>query len=109
MAVWWPKIFIGQVYITVLFIGDRRMWQFNKVNKYYAVQQSYIANTLPTGSNLLQWGKATSGHCKLCHNRDTTCHVLNGCKWPRTREDLPGGMTVCTAIDETTNSKSTIQ
>ena len=39
-----------------------------------------VTNTLPTGNNLLQWGKATSDHCKLCKNRETTCHVLNGCK-----------------------------
>ena len=39
-----------------------------------------VSNTLPTGNNLLQWGKATSDRCKLCQNRETTCHVLNGCK-----------------------------
>ena len=39
-----------------------------------------VTNTLPTGNNLLQWGKATSDHCKLCKNRETTFHVLYGCK-----------------------------
>ena len=39
-----------------------------------------ITNTLPTGNNLLQWGKSTSDHCKLCRGKETTCHVLNNCK-----------------------------
>ena len=39
-----------------------------------------VSHTSPTGNNLLQWGKATSDRCKLCQNRETTCHVLNGCK-----------------------------
>ena len=38
-----------------------------------------VINTLPTGNNLLQWGKATSDKCKLCKRTETTCHVLNGC------------------------------
>ena len=39
-----------------------------------------VANTLPTGNNLLQWGKSTTDLCKLCKCRETTCHVLNNCK-----------------------------
>ena len=39
-----------------------------------------VKNTLPTGNNLLQWGKSTSDHCKLCKGKETTCHVLNNCK-----------------------------
>ena len=39
-----------------------------------------ITNTLPTGDNLLQWGKSTSDKCKLCKCRETTCHILNNCQ-----------------------------
>ena len=39
-----------------------------------------ITNTLPTGNNLMQWGKSTTDLCKLCKCRETTCHVLNNCK-----------------------------
>ena len=39
-----------------------------------------VTNTLPTGNNLMQWGKSTSDLCKLCKGRETTCHVLNNCK-----------------------------
>jgi hypothetical protein len=39
-----------------------------------------VSNTLPTGNNLLPWGRASSDRCKLCQNRETNCHVLNGCK-----------------------------
>jgi hypothetical protein len=35
---------------------------------------------IPYQLEILQWGKATSDPCKLCQNRETTCHVLNGCK-----------------------------
>ena len=38
-----------------------------------------VTNTLPTGNNLLQWGKRTSDKCKQCKSTETTCHVLNGC------------------------------
>jgi hypothetical protein len=38
-----------------------------------------ITNTLPTGNNLLQWGKSTTDHCKQCNGRETTCHVLANC------------------------------
>ena len=38
-----------------------------------------ITNTLPTGDNLLMWGKATNDKCKQCKGRETTCHVLNNC------------------------------
>ena len=38
-----------------------------------------VINTLPTGNNLLQWGKATSDRCKQCQSKETTCHVLDGC------------------------------
>ena len=39
-----------------------------------------VTNTLPTGNNLMQWGKSTTDLCKLCKGRETTCHVLNNCK-----------------------------
>ena len=38
-----------------------------------------ITNTLPTGDNLLMWGKSTNDKCKQCKGRETTCHVLNNC------------------------------
>ena len=38
-----------------------------------------ITHTLPSGDNLLQWGKATSDKCKACKGRETTCHILNNC------------------------------
>ena len=38
-----------------------------------------ITNTLPSGDNLLQWGKPTSDRCKACKGRETTCHILNNC------------------------------
>ena len=46
-------------------------------------------DTLPTKTNLLQWGKTTSDLCKLCldanqdlqgRRKETTHHILNGCK-----------------------------
>jgi len=46
-------------------------------------------DTLPTQTNLLQWGKSASDLCKLCLQADaelqgrrqgTTKHILNGCK-----------------------------
>ena len=37
-------------------------------------------DTLPTNSNLNQWGKRNNDKCQLCGNRETTFHVLNGCK-----------------------------
>ena len=38
-----------------------------------------VTNTLPTGDNLLMWGKATNDKCKQCKCRETTCHVPNNC------------------------------
>ena len=37
-------------------------------------------NTLPTASNLKQWGKRTSNKCHFCDGVETTQHILNGCK-----------------------------
>ena len=37
-------------------------------------------DTLPTAANLKRWNKSSSDLCKLCKNRQTTNHVLNGCK-----------------------------
>ena len=46
-------------------------------------------DTLPTQTNLLQWGKSSSDLCKLClragaelqgRRKETTNHILNGCK-----------------------------
>ena len=37
-------------------------------------------NTLPTASNLKQWGKRTSDKCHHCDGVETTQHILNGCK-----------------------------
>ena len=46
-------------------------------------------DTLPTKTNLLQWGKTTSDLCKLCldanqdlqgRRKETTHHMLKGCK-----------------------------
>ena len=46
------------------------------VMKFYL---NSVTNTLPTGDNLLQWGKSTTDKCKQCKGRETTCHVLNNC------------------------------
>ena len=37
-------------------------------------------DTLPTAANLKRWKKSSSDFCKLCKRRETTNHVLNGCK-----------------------------
>ena len=37
-------------------------------------------DTLPTAANLKRWKKTSSDLCKLCKRRQTTNHVLNGCK-----------------------------
>ena len=37
-------------------------------------------DTLPTAANLVRWKKSASDLCKLCKKRQTTEHVLNGCK-----------------------------
>ena len=37
-------------------------------------------DTLPTAANLVRWKKSGSDLCKLCKRRQTTEHVLNGCK-----------------------------
>ena len=39
-----------------------------------------VANILPTGNNLIQWGKSTCDLCKMCKGRETSCQVLNNCK-----------------------------
>ena len=39
-----------------------------------------IVDTLPTKSNLKLWNKTTSDKCGLCQNKETTLHVLNGCR-----------------------------
>ena len=36
-------------------------------------------DTLPSNSNLFQWGKAPSDKCKNCGGRETTSHILVGC------------------------------
>ena len=43
------------------------------------LMNGYI-NTLSTQNNLKLWGITTSDKCKLCTNRDSTLHVLSGCK-----------------------------
>ena len=35
-------------------------------------------NTLPTGDNLFMWGKSSTDKCKLCKERETTCHWNRG-------------------------------
>ena len=37
-------------------------------------------DTLPTAANLKRWKKSSSDLCKLCKRRQTTAHILNGCK-----------------------------
>jgi len=37
-------------------------------------------NTLPTLSNLMQWGKTSTDKCPHCSQRETLFHILNGCK-----------------------------
>ena len=39
-----------------------------------------MIDTLPTKSNLKLWNKTTSDKCGLCQNKETTLHVLNGCR-----------------------------
>ena len=66
----------------------------SKVEQTDAVWQSYIFNlpkgtmkwilnaaidTLPTKTNLKQWGKLTNDKC-FCSKRQTLAHILNGCK-----------------------------
>ncbi|XP_041466188.1 uncharacterized protein LOC121416780 [Lytechinus variegatus] len=44
----------------------------------FAVRSSI--DCLPTFRNLQRWGKKLSANCKLCGNKQTLLHVLNGCK-----------------------------
>ena len=37
-------------------------------------------DTLPTNANLFKWNKRTNDKCVLCKCRETTSHILNGCK-----------------------------
>ena len=37
-------------------------------------------DTLPTGANLVKWNKKTSDKCLQCRCKETTFHILNGCK-----------------------------
>ena len=37
-------------------------------------------DTLPTNANLFKWNKKTSDKCKQCKCRETTSHILNGCR-----------------------------
>ena len=39
-----------------------------------------VLDTLPTKTNLKLWSKTTSDKCNLCSNKETTLHVLNGCR-----------------------------
>ena len=36
-------------------------------------------DTLPTGANLVRCDKYSWDECKQCGNRETMCHILNGC------------------------------
>ena len=37
-------------------------------------------DTLPTGANFVKWNKKTGDKCALCNCRETTSHILKGCK-----------------------------
>ena len=37
-------------------------------------------DTLPTGANLVKWNKKSSDKCIQCKCKETTSHILNGCK-----------------------------
>ena len=39
-----------------------------------------VIDTLPTATNLTRWNKSSSDKCKICRNKETTLHILNGCK-----------------------------
>ena len=39
-----------------------------------------LIHTLPTQTNLKLWNKSTSDKCLICKNKETTLHILNGCK-----------------------------
>ena len=43
-------------------------------------------NTLAIQSNLKRWNKSFSEKCLLCPNKDSTLHILNGCKTMLTQE-----------------------
>jgi hypothetical protein len=63
--------------------GGDAIWKSFIYNLKQGTMKFYlnaVTNTLPTGNNLLQWGKSTNDQCKLCKGRETTCHVLNNCK-----------------------------
>ena len=36
-----------------------------------------VTTTLPTGNNLMQWGKSSSDQCKLCKGRETTSPIFD--------------------------------
>ena len=37
-------------------------------------------DTLPTEANLVKWNKETSDKCSQCKCKETTSHMLNGCR-----------------------------
>ncbi|GFR95498.1 reverse transcriptase [Elysia marginata] len=48
--------------------------------KCYLVLQSLLILFLPSKPNLVRWGKKDDPTCPLCHDRQTTEHVLSSCK-----------------------------
>ena len=59
------------------------VWQSHKYNLKQGTLKFLLnasIDTLPTAANLRRWKKSSSDLCKLCRSRQTTNHVLNGCK-----------------------------
>ena len=46
----------------------------------FAVRSNSSIDCVPTFRNLQRWGKKVSAKCKLCGNKQTLQHILNGCK-----------------------------
>ncbi|GFR81294.1 reverse transcriptase [Elysia marginata] len=54
------------------------IWQMAPLRISFLIRSVY--DLLPSNANLVRWGKKDDPTCPLCHDRQTTEHVLSSCK-----------------------------
>ena len=76
---------VRQGQTTRQFHGDRAAELWSSVipslpEQIFKFALNSVTDTLPHNENLYQWAKLPSPTCKLCPERQTLLHTLNGCK-----------------------------
>ncbi|CAC5405498.1 unnamed protein product [Mytilus coruscus] len=66
------------------------LWRIEPFRISFMLRSVY--DTLPSPSNLHQWGLIEEPSCRLCGERGTMAHILSGCKVGH-REDIDGSTT----------------